>query len=98
MVKKMKKVIINNNEYILDKNYKDAYEDSVVKEMCTEYFDAFDYIFGDISYDKLRLKGFYESSNKKATVINDIKYLEEYINKYCNYECRYFLLKKVKKL
>lgn len=94
----MKKVMINNYEYILDKNYKDAYEYDIVKELCTEYFNTFDYIFGDISYDKLRLKGFYESSNKKATTINDIKYLENYIKEYCSYDCRYFLLKKVKKL
>ena len=29
-------------------------------------FVDFDYIFGDYSYSKLRLKGFYESNNKKA--------------------------------
>ncbi len=94
----MKKIIINDREYKLEKNYKEGYDYEKVKELCTNYFDDFDYIFGDFSYDKLRLKGFYESENKKTTKINNIKYLDDYIKNYCNYECKYFLLKKIKKL
>ena len=92
----MKNILINNKEYLLEKNYKDAFDLSVVKEMCTDYFDNYDYIFGDYSYDKLRLKGFYNSNNKSVRKINDIKGLDSYIKDYCSYECRYFLLKKVK--
>ena len=54
------------------------------------------YIFGDFSYDKVRLKGYNDSSNKKATKINDIKGLEEYKKNYCSYGARTFLLKKIK--
>ena len=58
--------------------------------------DKFDYIFGDIAYDKLRLKGFCDSNNKDKTKINDIKFLEDYIENYCAYGCKWFLLKKIK--
>lgn len=90
----MKKVIINNKNYEVEKDYKDAFDLDEVTELCTDYFDEFDYIFGDYSYSKLRLKGFYDSKNKKAKSINDISGLEDYIKNYCSYDCKYFLLRK----
>ena len=92
----MKKVVINDIEYIVEKDYKNGFDLQMVVDLCTDYFSEFDYIFGDFSYDKLRLKGFYDADNKKKTKINDIDSLDDYINNYCSYECRYFLLKKVK--
>ena len=50
----------------------------------------------DYAYEKVRLKGYYDSKNKKAKKINDIKYLEEYIRDFCSYGCKVFLLKKIK--
>ncbi len=44
--------------------------------------------------EKIRLKGFYNSNNKKVNNINDIKYLEEYIKDYCSFGAKVFLLKK----
>lgn len=67
-----------------------------LKEKITDYFDNFDYIMGDFSYDKVRLKGYNDSNNEKTTRVNDIKYLDDYINNYCNYGSKIFLLKKVK--
>ena len=67
-----------------------------LKEMVTDYFEPFDYIFGDYSNDKVRLKGYYDSQNKKATKINDIQYVEDYKKDYCNYGAKTFLLKKIK--
>ncbi len=96
----MKIIKYKDKEYELVKNYKDGFNqedfDNLVKE--TDYFDEYDYIFGDYSYSKLRLKGFYESNNKKVKDINDIKILDKYIKDYCSYECRYFLLKKNKNI
>ena len=60
----------------------------------TNYFLPYDYILGDYSYDKLRLKGFYESNNKKANKINNIKDVKNYIDNYCAFNCKYFILKK----
>ena len=62
----------------------------------TEFFEDYDYIVGDIAYNKLRLKGFYESNNKKAKDINNYKNVEKYISNDCAFDCRYFILKKIK--
>ena len=61
----------------------------------TDYFYDYDYIVGDIAYSKLRLKGFYESNNKKVKNLNNIKNLDDYINNYCAKNCRYFVIKKI---
>lgn len=90
----MKKLVINNVEYEIIKNYNDAIVEEEIKEKLTEYFDDFDYVVGDWSYGKLRLKGFNESTNKNIKNINDIKNLDEYINNYCSYGCKYFVLKR----
>lgn len=83
-----------NNKYELEKNYKDGFDYEATKEILTEYFDDYDYILGDWSYGKLRLKGFCDKKNKNFKPINDIKTVDNYIKKHCAYECRYFILKK----
>ena len=85
-----------NNKYELEKNYKDGFDYECVKELMTEYFDNYDYILGDWSYGKLRLKGFCDKKNKKFKPINDIKIMDEYIKTHCAYDCQYFILKKIK--
>ena len=67
-----------------------------VENLLTDYFEPYDYIFGDYAYDKLRLKGYYDSNSRNKNEINDIKGLDDYIKNYCAYGCRYFLLKKIK--
>ena len=88
------KIILNNNEYELIKEYKDAFNLEEFTSLATDYFNDFDYILGDYAYNKLRLKGFYGDKNKKANDINKYSYIDEYITNYCAYECRYFILKK----
>ena len=92
----MKKLVINNVEYEIIKNYNDAIVEEEIKERLTEYFDDFDYVVGDWSYGKLRLKGFNDSKNKNARKINDIKYLDDYITNYCSLGAKVFLIKKLK--
>lgn len=92
----MKNIELNGIIYNLEKNYKDGFSLEEVTGLCTDYFADFDYIFGDYSYSKLRLKGFYESNNKKAKDINNIKGLDDYIKNYCSFDCKYFLLHKEK--
>ena len=41
----------------------------------------YDYIFGDYAYDKVRLKGYYDSKNKKKNKINDYSTIDDYIKK-----------------
>lgn len=87
---------IENVKYELIDNYKDGYELDAIKEKYTDYFEPYDYIIGDWSYGKLRLKGFCDKTNKICNRSNDIKFKEDYIKDLCAYECRYFVLKKVK--
>ena len=93
----MKKVVLENTEYELIENYKDAFNETELKEKYTDYFNDFDYILGDYAYNKLRLKGFCEKNNPRYSKINDFKEKSKYISTLCAYECRYFVLKKVKK-
>ena len=92
----MKKVVINGKNYELIKDNDKVFNDDEFMEKVTDYFEVFDYIFGDYAYDKLRLKGYYDSDNKNRNSINDIKDLDDYIKNYCAYGCHYFLLKKIK--
>lgn len=92
----MKKIEINNIQYELVRDDSKCFSKDDLLEKVTDYFEPYDYIFGDYAYEKVRLKGFYESNNKKAKKINDIKYLDDYIQNYCSYGAKTFLLKKIK--
>ncbi len=92
----MKKVIFNNIQYEVIKDEHQVFDEAEVQEKCTDYFVPFDYILGDYAYEKLRLKGFYDDHHPQATKINAISGLDEYIQNYCAYGAKYFLLKKMK--
>ena len=87
--------MVEDKEYEIITNYKDAFnlEEFILKY--TDYFYDYDYIVGDIAYNKLRLKGFYDEGNKNVKEINNIKYLNDYIKNYCAHDCKYFVLKKL---
>ena len=92
----MKEIVLNNIKYELLKNIRDGYDYDVVKEKATDYFNDFDYIVGDWAYGKLRLKGFYDKSNKNCKNYNNIEKLDEYIKNNCAFNCKYFVLNKKK--
>lgn len=83
-----------DKKYNLIKNYKEAFNEEEFKNKVTEYFIDFDYIVGDIAYDKLRLKGFTKKSNKLNNKINDFDRVEDYIKENCAYGCKYFILER----
>lgn len=90
----MEKYKINNNNYVVVKDYKNGFDyDEVVSKM-TDYFDGFDYVCGDWAYGKLRLKGFYNHDNKLRKEFNDIDGLDSYLENNCAREARYFVIKK----
>ena len=91
----MKKYKINEMEYELVTNYKDGFDYEAVLEKATDYFNPFDYIVGDWSYGKLRLKGFYDENNKNKKPFNDYSKCEDYIKNECAYDARWFALKKL---
>ena len=94
----MKKVKLNSFEYEIVENINNCLNVEEVQERINgiDYFDSYDYIFGDYSYDRIRLKGFNESDSENANKINDIKTLEDYKKNYCSYGANSFLLKKIK--
>ena len=91
----MQKILINNREYAIEKDDDKIFDYTEMNDKITDYFYDYDYIFGDMSYNKMRLKGFYKSDSKKCTNINDIKFLEDYNSNYCAVGCKWFLIKKM---
>ena len=85
---------VNNIKYKVIEEYKDGFDEEAFKEKYTEYFEPYDYIIGDWSYGKLRLKGFYHEKNKKVKSINNYKFLDKYLKNNCAVDCKYFILQK----
>ncbi len=88
-------ITLNDNDYEIIKNYRDGYSKQELESKFTDYFYDYDYIVGDIAYNKLRLKGFYDDKNKKAKKLNNYKYVDEYLKKNCANDCRHFIIKKI---
>lgn len=90
----MEEIIVNGETYLVLKNDNNAIDVPLLEEKITDYYDEFDYIVGDWAYGKVRLKGFYDSSNSKCKKYNDIANLEDYIKRNCAYGCKWFQIKK----
>lgn len=90
----MEKIVINDINYEIIKNYKNGYTKDEFINKCTDYFNEYDYIVGDWAYGKLRLKGFYESNNKKCKEINNYENLDLYLKENCAFDCAYFVAKR----
>lgn len=88
----MKYLIINDKKYALIEDYKNGFDMDSISDRLTDYFEYFDYIVGDWSYGKLRLKGFCKKDNLNYRTINDFSKKQEYIEKNCAYDCKYFVL------
>ena len=91
----MKKIKIDEQEYEVIKDEKEAIDKDLLAEKITDYFDDYDYIVGDWAYGKLRLKGFYDRDNKKAKDHNNIDNVKKYIEEKCAYGCKWFEIKKI---
>ena len=89
-------IVVNNRRYEVLKNYRDALDVNDLAEKLTDYFDDFDFIVGDIAYDKLRLKGFNKKGNKNFKPINDIDKLDDYLKNNCAYGCRWFMISEIR--
>ena len=91
----MKNIILNDKKYELIENYNDGYDQTELEARITDYFDNYDYIVGDWSYGKLRLKGFCKKNNQIYKKINDFENKDDYIKNECAYGCKYFVLEKI---
>ncbi len=90
----MEKIIIDKLSYEIIKDYKNGYNKEEFISKCTDYFYDYDYIVGDWAYGKLRLKGFYNKSNKKCKEINNFDNFNKYLKENCAFDCAYFVAKK----
>ncbi|HEY8365433.1 MAG TPA: YutD family protein [Haloplasmataceae bacterium] len=86
-------IVINNKVFELIKEHRDAFNEQAFKERYTEALDKYDIIVGDISSNILRLKGFTTKDQESPAYV---KMIPDYLNESCNYNCPYFILKKVK--
>ncbi len=90
-------VTINNITYEVVEEKRDGFNEEAFKERYSDILSRYDYIVGDWGYGQLRLKGFFEDTNQKATFDTKISTLTEYIYEFCNFGCAYFVVKKVQK-
>lgn len=91
----MEKISVGKNTYEIIKDYKSGYNKDDFINLCTDYFEEYDYIVGDWAYGKLRLKGFFDKKNKKCSEINNYEKLDEYLKNNCAFDCKYFVAKRV---
>ncbi|MCC3355768.1 YutD family protein [Bacillus sp. REN16] len=89
-------ITINNSTYELVDEQKDGYNEEAFRARYSDILAKYDYIVGDWGYEQLRLKGFFDDKNQKASFDTKISTLSEYLYEYCNFGCAYFVLKKVK--
>ncbi|MBE3595711.1 MAG: YutD family protein [Hydrogenibacillus sp.] len=62
-----------------------------------DILNKYDYIVGDWGYGQLRLKGFYSDKNKGVPPEMRISALDQYIQEYCNFGCKYFVVRRVRR-
>ncbi|MBM6618680.1 YutD family protein [Bacillus suaedaesalsae] len=88
---------INHLTYEVLEDYREGFNEEALRGRYSEILNKYDYIVGDWGYNQLRLKGFFDDQNQKATYDTKISTLKEYLYEYCNFGCAYFVLRKVKK-
>lgn len=91
-------IVIDKTQYELITDYRNGFEEEAFQGRYSDILAKYDYIVGDWGYGQLRLKGFFEDKNHKATYETKISTLEDYIYEYCNFGCAYFVLKKAGKV
>ncbi|MEG9462862.1 YutD family protein [Bacillus amyloliquefaciens] len=90
-------ILIQNAEFELVHDFKNGFNEEAFKARYSDILNKYDYIVGDWGYSQLRLKGFFDDQNQKATFETKISILDEYIYEYCNFGCAYFVLKRIRK-
>lgn len=90
-------ILINGNTYEIVEDHKSGFNEEAFKARYSEILNKYDYIVGDWGYDQLRLRGFFDDQNQRATFDTKISTLTEYLYEYCNFGCAYFVVQKMKK-
>lgn len=86
---------LDGDKYKIIEDYREALDLELLEERYSDFLEKYDFIVGDISYEKLRLRGFYEDKNKKVPIDMRISSLEDYLLEYCSFGCKYFVLNRL---
>lgn len=84
-------------DYRIIENYKEAFDLEQMENRYSDYLLKYDYIVGDIAYQKLRLRGFFDNHRKGVPIDMKIANLEDYLVEYCSFGSPYFVLERVEK-
>ncbi|MDC3412356.1 YutD family protein [Aquibacillus sp. 3ASR75-11] len=87
---------IQGKKYEIMEEAKNGFQQEAFEERYSDILSKYDFILGDWGYDQLRLKGFYDDQNPKASFDTKISTAEDYLYEYCNFGCAYFVLRRVK--
>jgi len=87
-------ITVDNWQFEIVTDYRDGFNEEAFLARYSDVLLKYDYILGDWGYGQLRLKGFYDDRNQKATYETKISTLQDYLYEYCNFGCAYFVLKK----
>lgn len=87
--------MIGSRQYKLVRNHREGFDLEKLGERYSEVLARYDYIVGDWGYEQLRLKGFFDTDNRKAFPDQRIDTLEDYLYEYCNFGCAYFVIQRV---
>lgn len=87
-------ITLQDTDYEVIEDVKEGFQEEAIVERYSDILKKYDFIVGDWGYDQLRLKGFYNDKNAKASYDTKISTLEDYLYEYCNFGCAYFVLKR----
>ncbi|MFX3675359.1 MAG: YutD family protein [Paenisporosarcina sp.] len=87
-------ITIDRWDYEVLIDYREALKEEALQDRYSEILSKYDYILGDWGYGQLRLKGFFDDKNQKATYDTKFSTVQDYLFEYCNFGCAYFILKK----
>lgn len=91
-------IILDQWKYEILIDHREGFQEEAIAGRFSEILSKYDYILGDWGYEQLRLKGFFEDTNHKATYDTKISTLQDYLYEYCNFGCAHFVIKKVEKV
>ena len=91
-------ITIDEWEFELIKEFREGFNEEALLARYSDVLLKYDYILGDWGYGQLRLKGFFDDRNQKATYETKISTIQDYLYEYCNFGCAYFVLQKKDKV
>ncbi|MFS0576531.1 YutD-like domain-containing protein [Sporosarcina sp. 179-K 3D1 HS] len=91
-------ITVDNWQFEIVTDYRNGFNEEAFLARYSDILLKYDYILGDWGYGQLRLKGFFDDRNQKATYETKISTLQDYLYEYCNFGCAYFVLKKASRV